>query len=77
MDAQHATASATAVIEPLCLFDPPEEPEPDPDPTPVPEEEPRPAVLTCDGEEWEVDPQDPRLPGVVDLFTVRLADEDE
>ncbi|MEU6950119.1 pilus assembly protein TadG-related protein [Streptomyces sp. NPDC046316] len=86
-ESQHATATATAVIEPLCTFDapeptvepeppappdPPEEPEPDPSPTPT---EPDPIVgLTCDGVPWTIDPDRPELPTVADLFIVRLAD---
>ncbi|MGW7429586.1 pilus assembly protein TadG-related protein [Streptomyces sp. NPDC054861] len=79
---QHATATATAVIEPLCTFDAPEpepEPEPEPDPDPDPTEPPEPddppiLGLSCDGVAWEIDPEHPRLPSVTDLFRVRLAD---
>lgn len=82
---QHATASATAVLEPLCTFEAaeptqdPEPPEPDPDPEPTPTEpaptEPAPILgLTCDGVAWTIDPDRPELPSVADLFTVRLAD---
>ena len=84
---QHATATASAVIEPRCTFEAPEptpepeEPSPDPtgpDPTPTPTPtptEPSPILgLTCHGVAWEIDPEDPRLPSAADLFTVRLAD---
>ncbi|MFD7961414.1 pilus assembly protein TadG-related protein [Streptomyces zaomyceticus] len=81
---QHATASARAVIEPKCMFTPPEIPvpaetEPEPDPTePSEEPEPEPITgLTCDDEAWTIDPDDPTLPSAVDLFTVRLAGNDE
>ncbi|MFI9120158.1 pilus assembly protein TadG-related protein [Streptomyces bikiniensis] len=77
-----ATASAHAVIEPKCRFKlpevpTPEETEPEPDPT-EPEEEPEPITgLTCDGDAWTIDPDDPELPSAADLFTVRLTGDDE
>ncbi|MET9373318.1 pilus assembly protein TadG-related protein [Streptomyces sp. NPDC002992] len=78
-EGQHATAEATAVLEPRCTFDAPEptpepttEPEPDPRPTPT---EPVPILgLSCDGDPWEIDPERPRLPSAADLYAVRLAD---
>ncbi|MFE5485965.1 pilus assembly protein TadG-related protein [Streptomyces sp. NPDC056527] len=79
-DEQHAFASATAVIEPRCTFDAPEpEPTPtesaEPDPGETEDEKPGPILgLSCDGEAWDIDPDRPDLPGVADLFTVRLAD---
>ncbi|MGW9448471.1 pilus assembly protein TadG-related protein [Streptomyces sp. NPDC055632] len=88
-EAQDATASANAVIEPKCSFEPleaptpevpaPEETEPEPDPT-EPEEGPEPEPitgLTCDGDAWTIDPDDPELPNATDLFTVRLTGDDE
>ncbi len=83
-EAQDATASANAVIEPKCSFEPleaptPEETEPGPDPT-EPEEEPEPEPitgLTCDGDAWTIDPEDPELPSAADLFAVRLTGDDE
>ncbi|MEU4075759.1 hypothetical protein DEJ45_12970 [Streptomyces venezuelae] len=85
-EARHAVATAKAVIEPKCTFKPPEEPEPevtepDPDPTepgeePAPEPEPI-TGLTCDGEAWTIDPENPELPATEDLFTVRLAGDEE
>ncbi|MFB7276624.1 hypothetical protein ACFCZV_05910 [Streptomyces hydrogenans] len=80
-----ATATASAVIEPLCTFDPPEqssEPSPGADPSPSPEEpedeEPEPiSGLDCGGEEWVIDPADPELPGAEDLFSVRLTGDNE
>ncbi|MFC9792086.1 pilus assembly protein TadG-related protein [Streptomyces sp. NPDC127584] len=88
--AQHAIASATALIEPQCFFTPPEKPEPeetepDPDPTepgeePEPEPEPEPVPitgLTCGEKDWTIDPDDPVLPSAAELFTVRLAGDDE
>lgn len=84
---QHATATATAVLEPRCYFDAPEPTPPPtpttptptgsatPDPTPTPSPEPEPITgLVCDGVEWTIDPEDPRLPDAADLFTVRLVD---
>ncbi len=81
-ETRHATASAKAVIEPKCFIVPPEEPEPEetePDPEPTePGEEPEPIIgLACDGEAWTIDPDDPELPSNEDLFTVRLAGDDE
>ncbi|MCX5228373.1 hypothetical protein [Streptomyces sp. NBC_00233] len=84
-EARHAVASAKALIEPKCSFTAPEpepeETEPDPDPT-EPEEEPEPEPepitgLTCGEEDWTIDPDDPVLPSAVDLFTVRLAGDNE
>ncbi|MEU5917761.1 pilus assembly protein TadG-related protein [Streptomyces sp. NPDC047141] len=87
---RQATASAEAVIEPLCSY---AEPEPSPDPptsppsstspTPTPSpggdgEEPDeegPLVgLTCDGEPWVIEPDSPVLPSAAELFRVRLSD---
>ncbi|MFF5918316.1 pilus assembly protein TadG-related protein [Streptomyces flavochromogenes] len=86
-ESRHAVASAEAVVEPLCTFDPPA-PTPDPsseepsDPPSEPTETPPPDEeeeadgpilgLTCDDAEWEIDPEAPTLPDVSDLFTVRL-----
>ncbi|MEU7294110.1 pilus assembly protein TadG-related protein [Streptomyces exfoliatus] len=79
-----ARASAEAVIEPRCQFEEPDQ-EPTPDPPPSPpspspsgepdEEEPGPILgLSCHGEPWEIDPEDPRLPSATELFTVRLSE---
>ncbi|MFI8322273.1 hypothetical protein [Streptomyces sp. NPDC085529] len=89
-DERRATATASAVVEPLCSFVPPEptpdpstEPPTDPDPSSTPpeqseEEEPDPVlVLSCGDEDWEIDPDDPVLPGADDLFRVRLTGDDE
>ncbi|MFG3192065.1 pilus assembly protein TadG-related protein [Streptomyces omiyaensis] len=79
---RQAVASASAVIEPLCTFDPPE-PSPEPDPSGTPseepdEEEPEPILgLFCNGKDWEIDPLVPALPEVDDLFRVRLTGDDE
>jgi hypothetical protein len=60
-----STASATAVIEPLCKFPSAGR---EADDAPLPE-------LTCDGKVWEPDPADPEgLPAPEDLFDVHLAD---
>ncbi|MGW4052541.1 pilus assembly protein TadG-related protein [Streptomyces sp. NPDC004779] len=89
-EAKRATATASAVIEPLCRFEhsePSAEPTPEsstkPDPTSTPpeepeEEDPAPIVgLTCDGQEWVVDPDTPTLPGADGLFRVRLTGDNE
>jgi hypothetical protein len=61
----HSKASATAVIEPRCTFDPPEE-------AAEGKELPQ---LACDGERWKLDPDDEStLPAPEDLFDVHLAD---
>ncbi|MFF9848913.1 pilus assembly protein TadG-related protein [Streptomyces litmocidini] len=82
-ESHHATASAEAVIEPRCSFDPPEptqdpsEPTPNPTPTSPDEGEPddeEPVVdLVCDGEPWVIDLESPALPSAADLFRVRLS----
>ncbi|WP_432015980.1 hypothetical protein [Streptomyces hydrogenans] len=82
MEDQRAVATAVAVIEPRCQFYPPEpteEPEPLPTPPAEPEEEePEPIRgLVCDGNPWDIDPEDPVLPDVGDLFHVRLTGDDE
>ncbi|MER6560807.1 pilus assembly protein TadG-related protein [Streptomyces sp. NPDC001027] len=61
----HAKATATAVIEPACTFELPE----DADPALLP-------TLTCgDGDEWTLDPEHlTELPRPEDLFHVHLAD---
>ncbi|MFF5926412.1 pilus assembly protein TadG-related protein [Streptomyces hydrogenans] len=89
-DERRATATATAVIEPLCEFYPPEpspepsdEPPSEPDSSSTPSEEPEEgdtapiSGLTCDGEAWDVDPEAPVLPGADDLFRVRLTGDAE
>ncbi|MFJ4909145.1 pilus assembly protein TadG-related protein [Streptomyces sp. NPDC093249] len=80
-ESRRATASAEAVLEPRCTFDPPEPtqeptpPEPTDGPTPPgPDEEEPILVLVCGGEPWEIDPENPVLPDASDLFTVRLSD---
>ncbi|MEU6933044.1 pilus assembly protein TadG-related protein [Streptomyces sp. NPDC046374] len=88
---RHASATATAVLEPRCFFDPPAPTVPPPttppptnpaptgtatpEPTPTPSPEPEPITgLFCDGVEWTIDPEHPRLPDAAELFTVRLVD---
>ncbi|MFI8961120.1 pilus assembly protein TadG-related protein [Streptomyces sp. NPDC053493] len=84
---KHTVATATAVLKPRCSFDAPEPTPPPtpatptpsdtatPQPTPTPSPEPEPITgLVCDGIEWTIDPDHPRLPDAADLFTVRLAD---
>ncbi|MGW1746309.1 pilus assembly protein TadG-related protein [Streptomyces sp. NPDC002092] len=61
---KHSTASAKAVIEPLC----PLPPGGDVRDNPLPK-------LTCKNKEWDLNPDDPTgLPGPKDLFDVHLAD---
>ncbi|SDM94468.1 Putative Flp pilus-assembly TadE/G-like [Streptomyces sp. cf386] len=61
----HSTATATAVIEPLCEFELPGE---DAGEGVLPE-------LTCKDRKWTLDPEDlGDLPGPEDLFHVHLAD---
>lgn len=89
-EGQHAKATATAVLEPLCTFTPPEQtpsppptsppagspsPSPSEEPTATPSPEPEPITgLRCRDLDWPIDPENPRLPSVADLFTVRLVD---
>ncbi|MFA3875114.1 pilus assembly protein TadG-related protein [Streptomyces sp. MMCC 100] len=62
---KRAHASALAVIEPICEIEPPDGDGKDDVP-------PR---LTCEDQEWELDPEDsPELPKPQDLFDVHLAD---
>ncbi|MGW1031934.1 pilus assembly protein TadG-related protein [Streptomyces antibioticus] len=73
-----AHASATAVIEPLCTFEPPAEDGEDPEGGEEGDGEAEEPVvlprLTCDGVDWELDPDDlTDLPGPEDLFDVHLA----
>ncbi|CAM5229220.1 hypothetical protein GCM10010299_03950 [Streptomyces tanashiensis] len=85
-ESSQAKASAEAVVEPLCRFDPPEPP-PDPPedtsgPTPTgpddggeePDDEDPVVGLVCGGKPWVIDPDRPSLPGAADLFRVRLSD---
>ncbi|MEU7517496.1 pilus assembly protein TadG-related protein [Streptomyces sp. NPDC042898] len=75
-----ATASAEAVIEPHCEFmaqEPSSEPTPTPTATDDAEEEEDGPIkgMVCDGDPWEIDPEDPTtLPDAADLFTVRLSE---
>ncbi|MEW2048303.1 pilus assembly protein TadG-related protein [Streptomyces sp. NPDC005476] len=84
-----AHASATAVIESLCTFDPLPEPSPEPSTEPPVEPSGRPSgeppdedagndvlpTLNCEGGvDWKLDPRDlTDLPGPEDLFDVHLA----
>jgi hypothetical protein len=64
-EGKYSRASAKAVIEPRCGFELPGEGAED-DELPV---------LTCEDEDWELDPEDlTDLPGPEDLFDVHLAD---
>lgn len=77
---KHATATATAVIEPRCTFMPEESETPEPDEeneeAEDDKEKPSPGKLRCDAQDWEIDPQNlDLLPNMADLFTVRLAED--
>ncbi|WP_063775798.1 pilus assembly protein TadG-related protein [Streptomyces odonnellii] len=83
---QKAEASATAVVEPRCSFEPAEEePEspgdgesPEGGDVPEGEDEPvSPGELRCDGGlNWLIDPENlDLLPDMADLFSVRLAQD--
>jgi hypothetical protein len=79
----HAHASATAVIDSLCTFDPPSEPPAEPSGQPSGEpsgEDPEADVLptlTCKGgRKWDLDPENlTDLPKPEDLFDVHLAND--
>ncbi|MFG3154082.1 pilus assembly protein TadG-related protein [Streptomyces sp. NPDC048219] len=64
-EGKHSKASATAVIEPRCTFEP----------TAADSKDVLPR-LTCEDKDWELDPKDQNtlLPEPQDLFTVHLAD---
>ncbi|GHH77366.1 hypothetical protein GCM10018793_25270 [Streptomyces sulfonofaciens] len=84
---KHANASATAVVQPRCRF----EPNLDDDgssPSPLPEnvggtpggddddKKPSPGKIACDDRDWQIDPDHlDLLPDMADLFTVRLAED--
>lgn len=77
---KHATATATAVIEPRCTFTPEESEAPEPDEgneeAEDDEEKPSPGKLRCDSQNWVIDPENlDLLPDMADLFTVRLAED--
>jgi hypothetical protein len=73
---KHATATATAVIEPRCTFIAEKSPVPDPEEGAEDDDEkPSPGQLRCDSEDWVIDPENPDLlPDMADLFTVRLTE---
>jgi hypothetical protein len=74
---KHATATATAVVEPRCTFAPEESEAPDPDDEGAEDDngKPSPGKLLCDSEDWVIDPdQLDLLPDMADLFTVRLTE---
>ncbi|MFF3936366.1 pilus assembly protein TadG-related protein [Streptomyces phaeofaciens] len=73
---RRAHASATAVIEPLCTFELPDEDTGDDaeEPGNDAEDELQLPRLTCEDRDWELDPDDlTDLPGPEDLFDVHLA----
>ncbi|MEU1054899.1 pilus assembly protein TadG-related protein [Streptomyces sp. NPDC005876] len=68
---KRSRASATAVIEPRCTFEPPAD---ETDETDEAEDKVLPE-LTCDDRDWQLDPEDLEiLPEPDDLFDVHLAD---
>ncbi|MCG3041524.1 pilus assembly protein TadG-related protein [Streptomyces sp. S1A] len=75
-DGKHAKATATAVVEPRCRFEPGEDEdrggdEPDEDE----ERKPSPGRIDCDGRDWVIDPENlDFLPDMADLFSVRLSE---
>ncbi|MFE1297392.1 pilus assembly protein TadG-related protein [Streptomyces sp. NPDC058731] len=81
---KRARASATAVVEPLCRFDPDEDSQTPPASRKPPgddkpgagEDKPSPGKIECDdGKDWIIDPAHlDLLPHMSDLFRVRLAD---
>ncbi|WP_323180920.1 pilus assembly protein TadG-related protein [Streptomyces sp. NBC_01142] len=85
---KHATAVATAVVEPRrCAFTPDEPDEPDEseappeggdDQDPAEDDDKKPPLgkLVCDNQDWVIDPENlDLLPDMADLFTVRLAED--
>ncbi|WP_343243953.1 pilus assembly protein TadG-related protein [Streptomyces sp. SID13726] len=72
----HSTERATAVIEPRCDFELPDEPPADEEPPADDTDADVLPKLTCeDGVEWNLDPKDlTNLPKPEDLFDVHLAD---
>ncbi|MFD5894356.1 pilus assembly protein TadG-related protein [Streptomyces sp. NPDC060366] len=74
-----AEATATAVVEPRCMFKPAEddgETEENPEPGEEGEEEPSlPGELVCDGRGLDLDPKNLVLPDMSVLFSVRLAED--
>ncbi|MEU0273476.1 pilus assembly protein TadG-related protein [Streptomyces sp. NPDC006307] len=77
-DKAHAQAEATAVVEPRCTFEGNDQDDKPEDggnggsaAAPV-----SPGKLVCEGETWDIDPENlDLLPDVSDLFTVRLAED--
>ncbi|MEU8525014.1 pilus assembly protein TadG-related protein [Streptomyces sp. NPDC048629] len=80
-ETKHAESKATAVVEFRCQFKPPEAPLPedgDDDDQGKGNDKPKPSLggLVCDGSDWELDPGNlDLLPGMADLFNVRLAED--
>ncbi|HEY9367083.1 pilus assembly protein TadG-related protein [Streptomyces sp.] len=77
---EHAESKATAVVEFRCTFEPPETGKPedgdDDDKGKGNDKLPTLGGLECDGKDWEIDPGNlDLLPGMADLFNVRLAED--
>lgn len=72
-----ARATATAVVEPRCTFDRNDQSDEPDDGGGGEEGKPvSPGELVCEGETWDIDPENlDLLPDVSDLFTVRLAED--
>ncbi|OAH13801.1 pilus assembly protein TadG-related protein [Streptomyces jeddahensis] len=73
---KHAKATATAVVEPRCQFQPNEDADPPGNGNGNGNgTKPSPGKIVCDGKDWPIDPKNlDLLPDMADLFTVRLAD---
>ena len=79
-ETDYAESKATAVVEFRCQFKPPEAPKPkdgdDDDEGKGNDKKPSLGGLECDGKDWEIDPGNlDLLPGMADLFNVRLAED--
>ncbi|MCH0541070.1 hypothetical protein I3F58_16145 [Streptomyces sp. MUM 203J] len=76
-ESQRAVATATAVVEPLCRFTPRENPrDEDGESDEEEKESPSPGVIQCEDRDWIIDPADlDLLPGLTDLFRVRLTED--
>ncbi|KIF68207.1 hypothetical protein HY68_05450 [Streptomyces sp. AcH 505] len=77
-EGKHATATATAVLEPRCTWKQEDEQEEDPtgDPAADPDAPPAPVSFACDGGDLTIDPANPGSWGELSekLFAVHLVD---
>ncbi|MFF9866214.1 pilus assembly protein TadG-related protein [Streptomyces sp. NPDC013953] len=77
-DEKHAETRATALVEPRCTFVRSEQEDApgDVDDGAGADKPVSPGELVCDGERWDIDPENLKLlPDIADLFTVRLAED--